>query len=250
MQARFVRHAFGRHSHPTYAIGVIERGVEELRVGGTVERIVPGGLALLNPGVVHTGTPAIPAGWSYRVLYPTVELVAEVTGVASPRFGRHLVYDAAAATRVLAAHRASESGDRLYASTVLRETIARLWEAYGGGTLREEPRAGSAALSRARDVLHECIAAPPSLDELADEVGTGRFALVRAFRDRFGLPPHAYLNEQRVRRACELLDRGVPPGEVAAAVGFADQSHLTRHFRRIVGVPPGRYQRKNVQDPC
>jgi len=95
----------------------------------------------------------------------------------------------------------------------------------------------------------------------------GGLARQAAFRGETGLPPHAYLNQLRVRLARRLLDRGVTPAEVAAAVGFADQAHLTRHFKRVVGVPPGSYQRehgtaapgpvgagpaaagKNVQDP-
>jgi AraC-like DNA-binding protein len=70
------------------------------------------------------------------------------------------------------------------------------------------------------------------------------FALLRAFRGETGLPPHAYLNQLRVRLARRLLDRGVAPAEVAAEVGFADQAHLTRHFKRVMGVPPGAYQRE------
>jgi AraC-like DNA-binding protein len=70
------------------------------------------------------------------------------------------------------------------------------------------------------------------------------FALLRAFRDETGLPPHAYLNQLRVRLARQLLDGGVAPALVAAEAGFADQAHLTRHFKRVVGVPPGAYQRE------
>ena len=75
-------------------------------------------------------------------------------------------------------------------------------------------------------------------------------ALLRAFRDAYGMPPHTWLTDARVRRARLLLDAGTAPAEAAVAVGFTDQPHLNRHFARIVGVPPGAYQRerKNVQD--
>jgi AraC-like DNA-binding protein len=92
-------------------------------------------------------------------------------------------------------------------------------------------------------LLHERVTDPPTLEELALVTGVGPFALMRAFRAETGLPPHAYLNQLRVRQARELLDRGVPPAEAAAEAGFADQAHLTRHFKRAVGVPPGAYQR-------
>jgi AraC-like DNA-binding protein len=106
-----------------------------------------------------------------------------------------------------------------------------------------------------RDLLAERLSGPPSLDDLAAESGMSPFALVRAFRAETGLPPHAYVNHLRVRLARQLLDRGVAPADVAAQAGFADQAHLTRHFKRVVGVPPRAYQRdrgtaagKNVQD--
>jgi AraC-like DNA-binding protein len=94
------------------------------------------------------------------------------------------------------------------------------------------------------------MADPPTLERLAAELGTGPFALLRAFRDTYGMPPHTWLTDARVRRARRLLDAGTAPSEAAVAVGFTDQPHLNRHFGRIVGVPPGAYQRerKNVQD--
>jgi AraC-like DNA-binding protein len=83
---------------------------------------------------------------------------------------------------------------------------------------------------------------PPALDDLAEAVRTRPFSLLRAFKEATGLPPHAYLTTVRVRRARELLDLGMPPARVAAEVGFTDQAHLTRHFKRAVGVTPGAYR--------
>jgi transcriptional regulator GlxA family with amidase domain len=101
-----------------------------------------------------------------------------------------------------------------------------------------------------RDLLATRMEEPPSLAELAALTGLSQFALLRAFRGATGLPPHAYLNQLRVRRARLLLDDGLPPAEVAARTGFADQAHLTRHFKRVVGVPPAAYQRERLQRAC
>jgi AraC-like DNA-binding protein len=73
--------------------------------------------------------------------------------------------------------------------------------------------------------------------------GLRRRHLVSAFRARFGLPPHRYLTQLRVDEARRLLAEGRPPGEVAAAVGFADQSHLVRRFKALLGATPGRSRR-------
>jgi AraC-like DNA-binding protein len=115
------------------------------------------------------------------------------------------------------------------------------------------PYRSPAAIGTLRDLLADRLADPPSLDDLARELGMNPFALVRSFRAETGLPPHAYVNHLRVRLARQLLDSGVAPADVAARAGFADQAHLTRHFKRVVGVPPRSYQRyresgKNVQD--
>jgi AraC-like DNA-binding protein len=102
-------------------------------------------------------------------------------------------------------------------------------------------------VAQARELLNSRLADPPSLDELAAVTGLSPFTLLRAFRAETGMPPHAYLNQVRVRRARRLLDGGLAPAEVAAHTGFADQAHLTRHFKRVVGVPPGAYQRERHQ---
>src|SRR5262245_51708138 len=78
LRARFITHRFGRHAHEGYTIGLIESGVEEFDMPGTVERAGPGALALVNPEVVHTGQPGTPGGWAYRVTYPAVDVVADI----------------------------------------------------------------------------------------------------------------------------------------------------------------------------
>ncbi|WP_143669056.1 helix-turn-helix domain-containing protein, partial [Streptomyces rochei] len=98
-----------------------------------------------------------------------------------------------------------------------------------------------------RDRLADELLAPPSLAALATDLGLSRYQLLRAFRTATGLPPYAWLAQHRVARARGLLETGLRPAEVAARVGFADQAHLTRWFRRVLGVTPAAY-RNSVQD--
>jgi AraC-like DNA-binding protein len=247
MRARFVRHGFARHSHETFALGVVHAGAEDMLVGGTRHVVPTGGVVLLNPDVVHTGGPVDDVGWAYRVFYPSVEVVAAATGCPDPWFTRSIVDDSDAAAAIGQAHRAAEKADRLASETLLMTALSLLWQRHGGGRRATEPAGGANEAAAARDLLHASMVDPPSLGELAALLDTSRFALLRAFRARYGLPPHAYLNQLRVRRAQALLAGGTPVAAVAVAVGFADQSHLSRHFRRLVGLAPGRYQRNNVQ---
>ncbi len=254
LRARFVTHRYGRHAHETYTFGLIEAGVEEFDYGSTLQRAGPGGVALLNPDVVHTGQAATPSGWTYRVLYPEVSVVTSVAAElgwrrGTPWFPDTVLYDPATAALLRQAHQAAEHGDRLASSTLLTAALTRLLRAHSAAP----PGAGSVAPSRSpasvravRDLLPQRLADPPSLAELATMTGLSQFALLRAFRRETGMPPHAYLNQLRVRHARRLLDRGLAPAEVAAQIGFADQAHLTRHFKRVVGVPPAAYQRERL----
>lgn len=244
LRARYLKHGFTRHTHDTFAIGVARHGVEELLVGTETHLVSAGGVVLLNPEVVHTGRPAGTDGWAYRAFYLDVDVVAEATGVANPWFTEPVVYDEATATALHQAHLAAQKGDRLASATLLGIALSGL----SCGS-RLPNKAGTKAVRDAREILHQRLVDPPSLSELAAEVGAGQYSLLRAFRTAHGLPPHAYLNQLRVRRARALLDAGEQVAHAAVAVGFVDQSHLSRHFRRIVGVAPGAYRRKNVQDP-
>ena len=249
LRARYVTHRYARHAHETYTLALIEAGVEEFRHDGSLLRAGPGAVALLNPEVVHTGHAAGPEGWSYRVLYPAVSVVRAVSaelgaGRGTPRFRETVVADPRSARLVRAAHQAAEQGDALASSSLLHAALAGLLREHaGGGPPPAGPPPGRPAVRQAAGLLQERLTDPPALAELAALTGLGRYALLRAFRAETGLPPHAYLNQARVREARRLLDQGVPPASAAAEAGFADQAHLTRHFKRIVGVPPGAYQR-------
>ena len=82
-----------------------------------------------------------------------------------------------------------------------------------------------------------------SLAELSTVAGLSRFELVRRFRADTGMPPHAFQIDLRIGRARRMLAAGEAPAAVAASCGFADQAHLTRTFRRSVGVTPARFAR-------
>ena len=100
------------------------------------------------------------------------------------------------------------------------------------------------ALRLARDYLADRPERNISLDELATAAGIGKFRLIRLIRQRTGLPPHALQLAHRIRNARRLLEAGETITEAAAAAGFADQSHLHRHFLRSLGVTPAEYQQR------
>ncbi|MFF4956569.1 AraC family transcriptional regulator [Streptomyces sp. NPDC001222] len=267
LRARYIHKTFVRHTHENFVIAAIADGVEIFHHGGADQYAGPGALALVNPDTSHTGRAGVPEGWRYGAVYPSPQLVAEIaaetTGIrGTPGFTSPVLEDPYAAGLVHEVLRAVDEDNPLAADTLLRVAVTRLLRRVGGPLPQRAVRtAGGRAAARARAVLEERMAQPPSLERLAADLGTSPFSLLRAFRTAYGMPPHTWLTDARVRRARRLLDAGTTPAEAAVAVGFTDQPHLNRHFTRIVGVPPGAYQRerkedgsrttgrKNVQDP-
>ncbi|MBW4695978.1 MAG: AraC family transcriptional regulator [Lyngbya sp. HA4199-MV5] len=105
------------------------------------------------------------------------------------------------------------------------------------------------AVHQVRDYLEANYTENPSLSQLSMLTHISPFHLSRIFCDAVGLPPHLYLTHVRISRAKKLLDQGMAIAQVAQAVGFANQSHLNRHFKRVMRITPKQYQNsKNVQD--
>ncbi|WP_037881520.1 AraC family transcriptional regulator [Streptomyces sp. NRRL F-5727] len=260
LHAHYIEKTFSRHTHESFVYAAITEGVEAFHYKNDLVHAGPGQIALVNPDTPHTGHAGIPEGWTYRTIYPDAELIrsiaADVIAVRGPvGFTQPVVDDPYAAQLVIGVHRAAEEGNALAADSLLRLVTARMLRSHGGRLRPLAPRsAGARDAARARAVLEDRMAEPPTLERLAAELGTSPFALLRAFRAEYGMPPHTWLTDARVRRARRLLDAGTAPAEAAVAVGFTDQPHLNRHFTRSVGVPPGAYQRarglgrKNVQD--
>ncbi|GGK90041.1 AraC family transcriptional regulator [Streptomyces flaveus] len=257
LRARYIRKTFVRHTHENFVIAAIADGIEVFHHGGADQYAGPGSLALVNPDTPHTGRAGSPEGWRYGAVYPSPDLVAEIAAETTvirgtPGFTTPVLDDPYAARMVHQVLRATDEGNALAADTLLRVAVTRLLRLNGGPLPQRPPRtAGARIAARARAVLEERMTEPPTLERLATDLGTSPFSLLRAFRDTYGMPPHTWLTDARVRRVRHLLDAGTAPAEAAHAVGFTDQPHLNRHFTRIVGVPPGAYQRerKNVQDP-
>lgn len=251
LRATYVTHTFGRHAHDGFAIGVIERGAERFHYRGAQHIAAAGSLVLIDPDEPHDGEATTSAGWSYRMLYPDAAVLSRAAAAISgresvpPTFPAPVVHDPEAAALLVRAHRALERGHgRLQADTLLLDALALLVERHAvvrPASHRQGNQYG--AVGRARDYLHSHHARDLSLEELAAVAGLSPFHLVRAFRAAIGLPPHAYLLRLRLAHARTLLGRGVPAADAALAAGFADQSHLSRRFKRAYGYTPAQYTR-------
>jgi AraC-like DNA-binding protein len=182
-----------------------------------------------------------------------MRVFSEIGGIGAPPFFPTPVLDdrqVVAAYRAL--HRAFEdSADRLERDSRLLELLALLVGRWAERPPQAQRSEGAVeAVCRVRDLLLERCAENLSLDELSQAAELSPYHLNRLFRREVGMPPHAFQTQARIARAKALLREGRPIVEVAAETGFADQSHFSRCFRRLMLITPGKYVQgsKNVQD--
>ncbi len=249
IRARFGGHAYDPHAHDEYLIGVTEAGVQGFNCRRIAHRSTPGTAILMEPGERHDGHAAAEPGFTYRMLYlPPGWLRRRLSDLveapaAWPEFRRTLSDATGLGAAVLAAHSAlREERPRIVRDAALDRLVLSLRSDLIQHGALPEVRFAPRAAARARAALEERMAEDIGIDDLAAEAGMSRFRLSRAFKAAYGLAPHAYLIELRLRAARRLLAQGSPPAEVASAVGFADQSHLGRWFRRAFRLTPAAYR--------
>lgn len=249
LRATYVRHTFSRHTHPGYVIGMIERGVEVFHYRGRLHHACAGDVVVINPDMVHTGHAGHRLGWTYRMFYPSIEIMLRVADqiagrpAGMPYFTQAVIKDPDMAARLWQLHFALErTPSALERQTRFHEVMGLLVLRHAGNPPSVK-RIGSErdAVRQAIDFIEATLSENISLEMLSARVGLSPFHLSRVFRRQTGLPPHAYRKQQRIQLVKRLLAQGVPIAEAAVQAGFSDQSHLTRHFKQIVGVTPGRY---------
>ena len=240
-----IRTTYSEH----FLVAVVYQGAFDGWYRGAVRTHVAGAIKLKEPGEVHRGlrihAPFTIQGVTFS--HETMAAAAAALGLRGPvHFKSSGFGPEERATRLaFAMHAALVSPDvpELERATRVTETLGELLgEGSRSGAARGGERAAR-AVRLARDFLHDSLADKVTLDDLATHAGLDKFHLVRAFRAEVGLPPYEYLTHARVSKARELLRRGALVAEAAQTVGFCDESQLHRHFRRIIGITPGRFSR-------
>ncbi|MEU9346424.1 AraC family transcriptional regulator [Streptomyces sp. NPDC048278] len=250
LTAHFDKHVYAPHAHAEFSIGVTVGGAEVIAYRGGRIHTGPGAIVVLAPGEIHTGGPATPTeGYAYRALYADPALLADGTLDAVPHFRDPVVDDPELTAAIRQAHTdLAACPDPLEAETRLPWLLTALSRRHSTARpVRDEVPGAHGISLLVRDRLADELTAPPALADLAADLGLSRYQLLRAFRTTMGVPPYAWLAQYRVDRARGLLEAGLRPAEAATLVGFADQAHLTRWFRRVMGVTPAAY-RNSVQD--
>lgn len=243
LTARFGGHAYDLHRHETYAVGLTLRGVQAFRYRGASTASHAGQVMVIHPDEAHDGHAAVNDGFAYRMLYVDPGAISAALGGVAPPFVADVVAEDAVLAGLLREAFAGfpRSLEPLAIDAIVLRLAERLAERSDAGF---RPKNGLPALSAARRVRDFLIAEAPrtvaSL-ELERVSGLDRFSLARHFRTLFGTSPHRFQVGQRLQQARSMIAQGTSLADAAAATGFADQSHLTRHFSARFGLTPGRW---------
>lgn len=231
--------------HEQFAICAVDMAATNIKYRSKVEPVVDRSVSFFEPGEVHRNL-KVHKRSDFKVLFLRPEVfdgAAAELGARAPHFDLfpgsqddlfRCVYSYCRSVE--------ERAEVLEQQSKLARCITHFMDC-AERPARPEPTVDRAAIRRARNYLMERYNQAITLDELAMASGITKFHLVRAFAAHMGLPPHAFQVHVRIERARGMLRRGLLPVEVAMIVGFADQSHLARHFKRMWGITPAAYAR-------
>ena len=242
--------AFEPHRHDTYAIGVTTAGVQTFRYRGAGRVCLPGQLHVLHPDELHDGAAGTDDGFGYRILYLPPELVRDALGGWPLPFVADPVQELTTATRRIASLLADidEPINELTCAEIAA-AVADSLLSLSGQANRRRVRIDIRAVGLVRDYLtaHACEPTPAStLERVA---GIDRFTIARHFRRAFATSPDRYRTLRRLALARTAIESGRSLAQTASEVGFADQSHMTRQFKRTYGLTPARWMALTASRP-
>ncbi len=235
------------HSHDEFSFGIIDHGQADYHNRHHLHRIGKGDVVTLNPADVHSCNPES-GTWSYRMLFVDTLKMGEIQQEILQNYAddyfpflNDLERKKEFSQKFQFLFNALQvESSPLQAQVCLYDFIEM---SLGKPSISCSDRTTQQVqLMRIREKLLDELDITHHLDDLAEEAGVSRYQLLRAFKRQFGLPPHAYLMDEKIKRSKVLLRSGLGISEVALQLGFSDQAHFQRHFKKKLAVTPKFYQ--------
>jgi AraC-like DNA-binding protein len=245
-----ISHSYPRHWHDELHICAYTGGAGNLASRGHTHRIRTGDLVIMPPGQVHENWVDGASDITFHSLYidtkvlskglpDSNELTATIADCPNLMPGGPILHK-----KLVQLSRVTESpASSLECDEALLDFLDLLTIEAGRRPRTYRSIHEHRAIRRVREYLHAHFADSIGLTQLGFVAGLSPFHVQRLFRLQTGMSPHAYQTQLRINHAMVLLRRSHSLCEIAIATGFADQSHLTRNFLRLVGITPGRYSR-------
>ncbi|SHJ01645.1 AraC family transcriptional regulator [Desulfosporosinus lacus] len=240
-------HSSKKHAHEELSIGLVEKGISVNEYEGQMFEASPGYLVIIPPEVIHKCSPQSYGCWQFKMLYirPSWLKVA---------FGLQTI-DYISTVKMLDKNNLKQTTNlfRILLSklpTIQKESclIRELPRLLSFGFLLEGDQESFdnhniRALKLSREYMEDNYLDRITLDNLANVSGLSKYHLIRLFNKMCGISPHGYLTMLRINHAKKELLKNISIAEVAANVGFYDQSHFSKTFKQYLGITPDYYRR-------
>ncbi len=239
---------FSSHLHSGYNIWLNSTGGEVFHFKGSSSILSPASFGIVAPGEIHANHPLEDGERHLRSFYVEDALMKSIARQAGKKcaFTGTIFEDRELHGKLLELHRVLTESPMLLARQsclidLLSRVVLRHAEGYGKGA---EGEVGGRRILHIKAFLAENLAEDISVESLAEIAGCSPYHLIRSFKKATGFPPHAFLIQLRLERAKTLLKKKTPISQAALEAGFADQSHLSRLFKRTFGITPLTYVRQ------
>lgn len=238
---------YDAHSHDEFSFGLIECGQATYTNLGKHNQIGRGDIVTINPSDVHSCNPER-GDWSYKMLFVDSlwmgNIQQQILGSQDADYSAFL-------NHYERNDRMKHSFSALYSSLIIEDSVleaeARLYDFievcfYRSSSEARQNLPSQPHLSRVKEKLLDNVDTNLSLSELAEEIGVSQYHLIRSFKQYYGLSPHAYLLDERIKRAKQMLKLGSTIVDTSNSLGFSDQAHFQRNFKKRTAVTPKLYQ--------
>lgn len=240
---------YTRHSHEHFSIGAITAGRSTYLHEQSEFQVSAGTVVLMNPGDVHACNPIDDQPWSYLMLYVETPWLTDLQhqlgfgqDQAFRRFSITHLHDADlfAGLKGLYEVLVDEQHDILRKHSAAVEFFTDVQQRLNPG---DQPlRESNFKLERAAEYIRDNCTQLLKLEDICAAAQLSPSYLIRAFKQHYGMTPHAFLVNRRIQFARDQLRSGKLIADVALEAGFADQAHFQRVFKQHLAATPGQYR--------
>jgi AraC-like DNA-binding protein len=240
---------YTRHSHEHFSIGAITAGRSTYIHEHARFQVSAGTVVLMNPGDVHACNPIDDEPWSYLMLYIDTAWLTDLQhqlgfspDLAFRRFSITHDRDTQLFDALVALYEVlvDTSQDHLQKHSAVVEFFTEVQQRLNPA---EQPlREPNFKLERAAEFIRDNCTKMIRLEDICAAAQLSPSYLIRAFKQHFGMPPHAFLVNRRIQFAQDRLRSGKLIADVALEAGFADQAHFQRAFKQHLAATPGQYR--------
>jgi AraC-like DNA-binding protein len=241
-----VSHKFPIHVHNSFSLGIIQRGQRVININGEQHVVSDNECFVINPYQPHSCSIEGEDGHDYWVASVNPKLLMDIFKQITakdgiPHFSKVKVTDSSIVNR-FTTWLEKQSQYKTVIGGELVDLLSELVIRYADVKIPvQSKQTKRSVVALACKYIEANLSQTVRLDEIANVTHISPFYLNRIFREEIGIPPYAYLLQIRIKRSLELLLQTGSITEAAYCLGFSDQSHFTRFFKKNIGITPKRF---------